>query len=193
MSTTSKALFKMSSDLSDISGSSPAPDRPKPELSGVFADLFDNKIRQLRENIDSASDSPDADPLGHDSAFGAQSVPQFEPVSETEVREMIMKCPPKSSEACSYLTAQGNDRWDCSSPRKVFQGITEWWCSASCFQGSKPYHRYWRRVVLLCFLLSRKPTLDRYWRKRAFTLTCSKTTGWFRICRFSRKCSRKEC
>ena len=110
MSTTSKALFKMSSDLSDISGLSPAHDRPKPELSGVFADLFDNKIRQLRENIDSASDSPDADPVGHDSAFGAQSVPQFEPVSETEVRETIMKYPPKSSEACSYLTAEGNDR-----------------------------------------------------------------------------------
>ena len=40
MSTTSKELFKISSDLMGTSGSSPAPDLPKHELPDVFADFF---------------------------------------------------------------------------------------------------------------------------------------------------------
>ena len=98
-SDTSKELFKISSDLMGSSGSSPAPDLPKHELPDAFADFFDNKIRQLRENIDTASDGSNTDPFDHDNAFCGQSLAEFEPVSEMEVRETILKCPPKSSEA----------------------------------------------------------------------------------------------
>ena len=68
MSTSTKEHFKISSDLMGTSGSSPAPDLPKHELPDVFADFFDQKIRQLRENIDSAGDGPEADPFDHDSS-----------------------------------------------------------------------------------------------------------------------------
>ena len=98
-SDTSKELFKISSDLMGGSGFSPAPDLPEHELPDAFADFFDNKIRQLRENIDTASDDSDTDPFDHDNAFCGQSLAEFEPVSEMEVGEMILKCPPKSSEA----------------------------------------------------------------------------------------------
>ena len=40
MSTTSKELFKISSDLMGTSGSSPAPDLPKHELPDAFADFL---------------------------------------------------------------------------------------------------------------------------------------------------------
>ena len=78
----------------------------KHELPDAFADFFDNKIRQLRENIDTTSDDSDTDPFGHDNAFFGQSLAEFELVSEMEVRETILKRPPKSSN----LTAEGNDR-----------------------------------------------------------------------------------
>ena len=99
MSTTSKELFKISSDLMGTSGSSPAPDLPKHELPDTFADFFNNKIRQLRENIDTISDDSDTDPFDHDNAFCGQSLAEFELVSEMEVRETILKCPSKSPEA----------------------------------------------------------------------------------------------
>ena len=99
MSTTSKELFKISSDLMGSSGSSPAPDLPKHELPDSLACSFGNKIRQLRENIDTASDGSDTDPFDHDNAFCGQSLAEFELVSEMEVRETILKCPSKSPEA----------------------------------------------------------------------------------------------
>ena len=106
MLTTSKELFKISSDLMASSGSSPSPDLPKHELLDAFAGFTDNKIRQLRENINTASDGSDTDPFDHDNAFCGQSLAEFELVSEMEVRETILKRPPKSSN----LTAEGNDR-----------------------------------------------------------------------------------
>ena len=99
MSTTSKELFKFSSDLMSSSEPSPAPDLPKHELPDSLACSFGNKIRQLRENIDTASDGSDTDPFDHDIAFRGHSLASFEPISETEVWETILKCPPKSSEA----------------------------------------------------------------------------------------------
>ena len=53
----------------------------------------------LRENIDTTSDGSDDYPFDHDSAFRCQSLAKFQLVSKTEVRETILKCPPKSSEA----------------------------------------------------------------------------------------------
>ena len=105
ISTTRKQLFKISSDLMGSSGSSSAPDLPEYELPDAFADFFDIKIRQLHENIDTASDGSDTDPFDHDNAFRGHSLASFEPISETEVRETILKCPPKSSEADPISTS----------------------------------------------------------------------------------------
>ena len=149
------------------SGFSPAPDLPEHELPDAFADFFDNKIRQLRENIDTASDGSDTDPFDHDNAFCGQSLAEFEPVSEMEMRETILKCSPKSSEA---------------DPIPSMRLFLSW--------QSFLMHRW---VVALCLLLSREQKFYRCWRKRASTQTCSKTTDRSRICRFSRKYLRKSC
>ena len=91
ISTTRKQLFKISSDLMSFQSMSC--------LMCLPISFTKKKICQLRENIDTASDGSNTDPFDHDNAFCGQSLAEFEPVSEMEVRETILKCPPKSSEA----------------------------------------------------------------------------------------------
>ena len=123
-------------------GFSPEPDRPKHELLDSFADFFDNKIHQLRENMDTASDGSDAGPFDHDSAFRGESLAEFEQVSETEW-ESILKCPPRSSEDDPIPTSLLREIIDETVPFlvKLF--------NVSLSSG-------------ICFLLSRKQQLDRF-------------------------------
>ena len=97
-SSSSKELFKISSDLLGRSGHSSLPDLPKHEISDAFAGFFETKISNLREKIDNLDCSSDPDPLSHDINFQGQPLLKFDMVTEKEVREMILKCPPKSSE-----------------------------------------------------------------------------------------------
>ena len=97
-STSSKELFKVSNNLLGKSGSYPAHDLQKQDLPDTFANYFENKIGKFGENMDLLGGNLDSDPFQYDTAFHGQPLNQFEPVTEKEVRETILKCPLKSSE-----------------------------------------------------------------------------------------------
>ena len=82
----------MSDELLGRSRTIPLPsDIPRCDLPDRFCDFFCDKIKRIREDLDSRSCDPPSFAV-----FKEPLLPQFEPVTQKVIRELIIKSPTKS-------------------------------------------------------------------------------------------------
>ena len=82
----------MSDELLSRSRTTPLPsDIPRCDLLDRFCDFFCDKIKRIREDLDSSSCDPPTFAV-----FEGPLLSQFEPVIEKVIRELIIKSPTKS-------------------------------------------------------------------------------------------------
>ena len=82
----------MSDELLGRSRTTPLPsDIPRCDLPDRFCDYFCDEIKRIREDLDSRSCDPPTFTV-----FEGPFLPQFEPVTEKVIRELIIKSPTKS-------------------------------------------------------------------------------------------------
>ena len=87
-----RQLFAMSDELSGRSRTTPLPsDTPRSDLPDRFFDFFCDEIKRTREDLDSRSCDPPSFAV-----FKEPLLPQFEPVTQKVIRELIIKSPTKS-------------------------------------------------------------------------------------------------
>ena len=87
-----KQLFSVSSGLLGKSKTTPLPsDIPRSALPGIFCMFFSRKIHNIRQDLDSQPSEP--------AAFSAYIGPKlclFQPVTEEEIRKLIVESPTKT-------------------------------------------------------------------------------------------------
>ena len=91
-SSSSKQLFKVTNELLGKQSSKPVPTNvPNSELPQRFSDFFNQKIRILRDELDSCTSEP---PLYSD--YSGPILNEFVPATQQEIRDLIAKSPAKS-------------------------------------------------------------------------------------------------